>query len=421
MLTTAQPNTTLPTGSRRVRVELAERSYDVLIGPGLLDQIGALSRASLRRPSTRAFIAADEHLPISTVDHAAASLYASGLTVTATRVKAHEQHKTLAAMEKLLVQIAATRHERWDPIIALGGGIVGDVTGFAAAVYRRGVPVIQCPTTLLSMVDASVGGKTGVNLEIAPHHPHHTPAQAALHHHAGSLKKNLLGAFHQPHLVIADVAALASLPQRVFRAGLAECVKHGLIAAHAGDPGLFAWTAANSSKILARDLAVLTELVARNVAVKAAIVAGDEREEASDATGNAPRALLNLGHTFGHAIETIHHLSPNDSAADAPLNHGEAISLGIVAACAAASHLKLASPALSAEVAALLKAFGLPTSVRQLPTTQELHALMLHDKKTSGGRITLVLPTGNASATLVADPANEAIVAGWKSLEHPIG
>ncbi|MCA9311220.1 MAG: iron-containing alcohol dehydrogenase, partial [Phycisphaerales bacterium] len=258
-------------------VQLAERSYDIVVGAGVLDELGPRAKALV--PGRHAFLVTDHNLPRSTIARARTSLEAAGFRVTEASANATEPEKSLATVERLLEAVGRARLERRDPVIALGGGIVGDVTGFVAASYRRGVPFIQCPTTLLAMVDASVGGKTGVNLVIG-----------------GALRKNMVGAFWQPRTVLADIATLASLPERERRAGLAECLKHGLICA-ATDPALFDWTVAHADAIARLDAPALTELVTRNVAVKAAVVAGDEREEAS----SGGRALLNLGHTFGHA------------------------------------------------------------------------------------------------------------------------
>ncbi len=277
--------------------------------------------------------------------------------------------------------------------------MVGDLAGFAAATYRRGVPVIQCPTTLLAMVDASVGGKTGVNLDLGTSE-------------APDLKKNAVGAFHQPSLVLADTDSLGSLAPRHLRAGLAECIKHGMIAADAGDPGLLAWIGKNLNGLLGLDRALVTELVTRNVAVKARIVAGDEREENS----SGGRAILNLGHTFGHAIETLPGLSPDRNMANAPLLHGEAVALGLVAAAACSAKLGLCPLGLLDQVGDLLTRAGLPTKVAGLPSDEAIITLMGHDKKAMGGAMRLVLPVGGGRAMVVANPAREGVAAGLAAI-----
>lgn len=390
-----------------VRVTTSSAAYDVLVGEHLIAQLGALVAARLARPAKRVFLAHDAGLPRGLIDAASASLRQAGFAPAAAALVSEESRKSLGDLERLLAAIAATRQERFEPVIALGGGIVGDVAGFAAAVYRRGVPVVQCPTTLLSMVDASVGGKTGVNL-------------VAGDGSADSLKKNLVGSFHQPMLVLADVSTLSSLPDRQLRAGLAECIKHGMIsggdAAGAIDRGLFDWSAKNLASILRRDAGTLTELITRNVKVKAAIVSTDEFEELPPAQGG--RALLNLGHTFGHAIETIEGLSPDGSPGNAPLHHGEAVAIGLIAASRCAVSAGLCSPALADEAARAVASAGLPTRVRDLPANEVLLAMMSHDKKVVGGKMRLVLPIGDrpGSCRVLEDIDPSHIRAGWDAV-----
>lgn len=390
-----------------VPIHLGPRSYSVRLGAGLLDELGTIVRDRLDT-SKRAFLAIDAALPESVVDRAARSLGRAGFAVSRAAVRASESEKSLATLERLLVALAGTKHERRDPVIALGGGIVGDLAGFAAAVYRRGVPIVQCPTTLLSMVDASVGGKTGVNLSTAP--------PTALNESDGApLKKNLVGAFHQPIAVVADIGTLGSLPPRHFRSGLAECIKHGLIGGVAGDPGLFEWTNANLGAILAQDSRTIVELVSRNVKIKAAVVAGDEREEAESAAGG--RALLNLGHTFGHAIETVATLSPDGDPVNAPLQHGEAVGLGLLAAARCAEMLGAEPGRVSASaIATLLARAQLPTQVAGLPPTDSIVASMMHDKKVLAGKLRLVLPTAGFAARVVEDPSLSAVRGAIDSL-----
>lgn len=381
---------------RTVRVELGPRSYDVIIGAGALAEVGARSLDAAVRPA-RAMIVHDDALPAELCLSVCASVRSAGMTCETVATHASEPDKSLARLAPILGALARARLERRDILVALGGGIVGDLAGFAAAVYRRGIPFIQCPTTLLAMVDASVGGKTGVNLEVG-----------------GGLRKNMAGAFHQPRAVIADVSALATLPARHFRAGLAECIKHALIAGDQGDPALLDWAEASLPAILRREAGALVELIARNVAVKARVVSGDEFETAPDEQGG--RAILNLGHTFGHAIETLPALSPDGDPAHAPLHHGEAVALGLVAAAACAGRLGLADPTLARRVVAILTTAGLPTKARGLPSNRQVMDLMSHDKKVAGGKLRLVLPTDPGHAKVVADPPAAAVEAGLDAI-----
>lgn len=408
-----------PAMTTTIRVDLDERSYDAEVGPGLLESLGARC-AALFGQGRRAFLVYDADLPDALVIASSRSLAHHGFHVSAASVRAEESAKSLGAVARLLVDLAQSRHERGEPVIALGGGVTGDVAGFLAAIYRRGAPVVQCPTTLLAMVDASVGGKTGVNLLTD-----------------SGLKKNLVGAFWQPSLVLADVVALTSLPDRHFRSGLAECLKHGMLGATCGDPGLFDWTVSRLGAILDRDAATLTELVARNIALKAKVVACDEREEAhasnkGDRTthhglqrnGGAPnairaaggRALLNLGHTFAHAIETIPGLTPDGDLRSAPLHHGEAVALGLIAASGAAESLGLAPKGLRAQVGEAVAACGLPRKIAGLPPDADLLDAMAHDKKVADNRLHLVLPTDGCRGVVVADPPPSAVAAGWGAI-----
>ena len=408
--------------SKLVHVALGERSYGVEVGVGLLTSLGERVRSALRSSqtgetpappgserslaeshgseshATKAFLVVDDNLPDGFVAGAVGSLESAGFTVTSERVHATEPNKSLETVQRLLVALARTRHERGEPIVALGGGIVGDVAGFVGASYRRGVPVIQCPTTLLAMVDASVGGKTGVNLSVD-----------------GALLKNMAGAFWQPRLVLADITSLRSLGDRQFRAGLAECVKHGMIARDA-DPALLGWIESCLPSLQCRDEPTLVEFVARNVAVKARIVAGDEREESVGAGG---RALLNLGHTFAHAIETIDHLSPDDDPAKAPLLHGEAVALGLIASCAAAAACGLVDAVFVDRIGAILADAGLPTEVAGLPGDEDILASMRHDKKVTGGRVRLALPIGEGAARIEEGAGDEAVTAGITAIRAP--
>ncbi|MBL8745121.1 MAG: 3-dehydroquinate synthase [Phycisphaerae bacterium] len=372
------------------------RSYEVVVGPGVLSTLGSCLATMLPDSSRRACLISDDCLPPATIDAAAHALKQAGFKPTHLGVHASEADKSLSTFGALMTRLASTRHERNDPIISLGGGIVGDLAGFVAATYRRGVPVVQCPTTLLSMVDASVGGKTGVNIDAE-----------------GSLKKNMVGAFWQPVLVLADTDTLGSLPERHLRSGLAECLKHALIS-HATDPTLFDWTLERLPDIIARRSPVLTELIARNIRVKASFVTDDEREEKPSAEGG--RALLNLGHTFAHAIETLPHLSPTGRADDRPLHHGEAVALGLLAAAHTSLSMNRLTLSQVEQVRRAVEAASLPTKVQGLPEPQALLSIMMHDKKVSSGRLRLILPVAGSRAEVVVEPPMDAVLAGLRAI-----
>jgi 3-dehydroquinate synthase len=291
-------------------------AYEVVVGMGLLRDAGVLTRDALGpggERAARALLVHDDSLPRDLVNATAAAFANAALSVIACPVRASESEKSLATIERVAQAAVSGRLERGEPVVALGGGVVGDLAGFAAACYRRGVPVVQCPTTLLSMVDASVGGKTGVNVRAGD-----------------SLKKNMVGAFHQPALVLCDVATMQSLPARDFRSGLAECVKHAMIGADFGDAGLLEFTRSTLDDVLGMDAGALVELVSRNVAVKAACVGGDERELPATGAPHGGRMALNAGHTVAHAIETLPGLSHGEPPL-AGLTHGEAVGLGLLA------------------------------------------------------------------------------------------
>jgi len=386
----------------RVHVELGDRGYDILVGAGAINQIDSQLKSMHQSGARRAFIVVDTGVPTRFVDQLSTIATSAGLHVAIAQITPTEQIKSIETYQKLLEQIASTGHSRVDPIIALGGGIVGDLAGFAAASYRRGVPVIQCPTTLLSMVDASVGGKTGFNLQIE--------------HDDGSTKllKNLVGAFWQPKLVIADINVLDSLEVRQRRSGLAECIKHGFISAGVGHESLLDWMIEHLDAIASFDPEAIKELVQRNVSLKASVVALDEREDTSRAGG---RMLLNFGHTFGHAIETIPHLSPDLSdPSQAPLHHGEAIALGMVAACRAAENASGLDSSIGDELCSLLNRVGLPTRVAGLPSNKELIERMSHDKKATGDSIRVIYPIARGCCGVVDDAAAESIGAGFDAI-----
>lgn len=329
-----------------VEVALGERSYPIRIGRGLLDRSSGW-RAALR--GRQALIVTDEIVGAHYRDRVAAGL--AGLDHATVTIPAGEAHKTLDQVQRVFDSLAAMRANRDVTLIALGGGVIGDLAGFAAACWMRGVAFVQMPTTLLAMVDSSVGGKTGVNLP------------------AG---KNLVGAFHQPRCVIADTDTLDTLPPREYRSGLAEVVKYGAI----GDRAFFEWLEAHADALVAREPAVLAEAIAISCRNKAAIVARDEREDGE-------RALLNFGHTFGHALET--------EAGYGSLLHGEAVAIGMVMAARLSTRIADAPPGDADRLAALLERLGLPT---RLPDTVEPGRLlepMRLDKKNLDGRLRLIL------------------------------
>ena len=331
---------------KTLTVALGDRSYPIYIGEGILDQLaGILEAASLS--GSRAIVT-DSHVGPLYAGRVASLLGSKARVCT---LPAGEEHKRLDRIEWLCGQFLEAGLDRSSVVIALGGGVVGDVAGFAAACYMRGIRFVQIPTTIVAQVDSSVGGKTGVN------HP---------------LGKNIIGAFHQPSAVIIDLALLKTLPARELRAGLAEALKHGIIA----DAELFAYMERNVSAILAIDLAALERPVLRSCEIKSAIVAEDERE-------SGRRANLNYGHTFGHGIESVTHY--------AQFLHGEALALGMQAAGVLAGDLGLVDAAFVRRQRACLEAYGLPVSWPDL-SVEETLALMRHDKKARAGAMTFVLP-----------------------------
>ena len=398
----SKPNKHDSTGptARVVPVEMGERSYEVRIGRGVFALAAEVARTKLGANCRNAFVVVDSGLPEAASQRAVAALRAGGLNATSMTLVATERDKSLESLGQLVTEMTRRKLERSDVVIALGGGIVGDLAGFAAAVYRRGIGVIQCPTTLLSMVDASVGGKTGVNVDLAG---------------GGSdLKKNMVGAFHQPLGVLADLDTLVSLEDRQFAAGLAECIKHAMIGADFGDAELLEWTEANISNLSKNNAPVLAELVQRNVAIKARVVAGDEREEK-----DGGRALLNLGHTFAHAIEALpgaRGILANGTELPGDIHHGEAVALGLRAAARTSVKLGLIDASYANRIGALIDAAELPSKVRGLPTADTLIERMSHDKKHIGGKIRLVLPCGIGQSRIAENPEQAAVRAAIDSL-----
>jgi 3-dehydroquinate synthase len=354
-------------GPERVRVALAERSYDIMVGEGLLGQAGMLLHPILQRPDV--VIVTDSNLVRS--GHAgrlAQGLEQAGIRHRQVTVPPGEPSKSLEQLGALLDEILGMGIERSTTIVALGGGVIGDVAGFAAAVLLRGLDYVQVPTTLLAQVDSAIGGKTGINSRHG---------------------KNLIGSFHQPRLVIADTAVLASLPQRELRAGYAEVVKYGLI----DHPGFFAWLEQNAPALLAGEPQALRHAVLESCRAKAALVAADERE------GGA-RALLNLGHTFAHALETV-------SGYGEELLHGEAVACGMVLAFELSARLGLCPQEDVARVRRHLSSAGLPVSPRDIRpdgfSADALIAALGRDKKVKDGHVRFVLVRGIGRAFIGSD------------------
>jgi 3-dehydroquinate synthase len=379
----SRPASPRPSAAKPVRLRASvpatpAKHYDVLVGHNILSS----AAEGLLRDGAGAVVVVDANVARDTLEPLLRTLDNAKARWGVAVVTAREADKSLLALEHALVEMSRIRLERGGLVVAVGGGIAGDLAGFAASIYRRGVAVVQCPTTLLAMVDASVGGKTGANLT-APG-PDGKPR----------LIKNAVGTFHQPARVVCDVAALRTLPEREFACGLAECVKHGLIGGAAGDAKLLAWTAANAGLITARDEKTIATLVARNVALKARVVAKDPFEERPGTDGG--RMMLNLGHTFAHVFETLPGLSWRDAKGTVqvgPLKHGEAVGLGLLCAARAAAAMKLAPAALEGDVRDLLRALRLPTRISGLPSGGAVPERMLDDKKTAGAKLRLVLPT----------------------------
>jgi 3-dehydroquinate synthase len=343
-----------------VKVALGERAYDIVIGRGLLADLG--ERIKALRPGARAAIVTDETVGKIHLGAAETALKSSGIDSARIVVPAGENSKSYGTFEKICEAIIAGRLERNDLVVALGGGVIGDLAGFAASCVRRGLDFVQVPTTLLAQVDSSVGGKTGINSRQG---------------------KNLIGAFHQPVLVIADTALLDTLPKREFRAGYAEVAKYGLL----GDPSFFAWLEKNWQDVFAGGPA-REHAIAVCCRGKADIVARDERE-----TGE--RALLNLGHTFGHALEAGCGFSDR-------LLHGEAVALGIVLAFEFSARRGLIAVSEAGRATAHLAAVSLPTQLKNVPGgvpgADALMDLIAQDKKVKRGSLTFILVRGIGQA-----------------------
>ena len=348
---------------QELKIDLAARSYPIYIGDGLLAQADLIKRHT----------ASDVYAIVSNTT--VAPLYLPTLQQALAGTRAFdvvlpdgEEFKTLATVERILDALVAKRVNRDGTVVALGGGVVGDMAGFAAACYQRGIAFVQLPTTLLAQVDSSVGGKTGVN------------------HAAG---KNLIGAFHQPVCVIADTSTLRTLPERELRAGLAEVIKHGMLA----DADFFAWLEANVERLIARDPDALAHAIRRSCEIKASIVSADERE-------SSVRAHLNLGHTFGHAIEA--------ATAYAGWLHGEAVATGLQIASDMSRQLGWISVAELERVQALLQRAGLARAAPRIGVTRALEYMRM-DKKVRGDKIRLVLLKPLGKAVVAADYPPETL------------
>ncbi|MDB5540019.1 MAG: 3-dehydroquinate synthase [Devosia sp.] len=353
-----------------VHVPLGERAYDILIGNGLIDGAGA--RLAAMFPGRRFGIVTDDAVAAAQLPRLTAALDAAGLSYATIVLPHGESTKSFARLGEVVEAILDARLERGDIVIALGGGVIGDLAGFAAAIARRGMDFVQIPTSLLAQVDSSVGGKTGIN---SPH------------------GKNLIGAFHQPELVLADLDALDTLPPRQFAAGYAEVVKYGLI----DDEPFYFWLEDNRRAIFEGDGALRGEMVARCCAAKTRFVLADEKE-----TG--VRALLNLGHTFGHALESATGYSDR-------LLHGEGVAIGMVLAHGFSAKLGLAPGQDTGRIAQHLAAAGLPTRLGDipgdLPGTDFLMNAIAQDKKVVRGALTFILTRGIGQAFIEknVDPA----------------
>jgi 3-dehydroquinate synthase len=343
-----------------LRVNLGERSYDIAITSDDVAGVGLFARQRVK--GSAAFVVGDENVRIH-ADAVARSLTAAGFRVTTAVIPPGEAQKSLASASALYDRLAEAQADRKTLVMAVGGGVGGDLAGFVAATFNRGLPFLQVPTTLLAMVDSSVGGKVGVN------HPK---------------AKNLIGAFHQPVGVWIDTAFLATLPEREYRSGLAEVVKYGVIL----DAALFIWLESHVDQVLARDPAAVRHVVARCCRLKADVVEKDEREE----TGL--RAVLNYGHTFAHAFETV--------GGYGAWLHGEAVAAGMVCASKLAERRGLIEHAVTERQRELLVEFGLPTAPRGWPA-DDLLAVMRNDKKAVAGRVRFVMPKRVGEVALFDD------------------
>jgi 3-dehydroquinate synthase len=348
-----------------LKVELGDRSYPILIGEGLLQQAGLLRQ---HIPGRDILAVSNTTVAPLYMQALTSGLASSGRRIVETILPDGEAHKTLTTVGRILDVLVANRFGRDCTVVALGGGVVGDMAGFAAATYQRGVAYVQVPTTLLAQVDSSVGGKTGVN-------------------HPGG--KNLIGAFHQPGAVIADTSALATLPPRELRAGIAEVIKYGLIC----DSAFFAWLEEHMDELLAAEPAALAHVVKRSCEIKAEIVGRDEREQGD-------RALLNLGHTFGHAVESATHYTK--------WLHGEAIGAGLLMAAAMSQECGLMKGGDVVRLQRLLERASLPVRIPEVSPQVALEHMKI-DKKVQSGRMRLILVRSIGESFVTADYPEPAL------------
>lgn len=351
----------------KLRIDLKENSYDIIIEHGLLSNLGTLISQKFVKPKT--FIVTDDNISVHWLEQTLESLSAQGISPKVLEVPAGENTKSFINLEKIIDQLLESKVDRDSLLIALGGGVIGDLAGFAGAVTLRGIKVVQVPTTLLSQVDSSVGGKTGINVRQG---------------------KNLVGSFYQPSLVAIDTQVLKTLPPRQLFAGYAEVVKYGLIK----DCSFFDWLELNGKKVLEGDKLAQQFAIFTSCRIKAEIVEADEKEQDL-------RAILNFGHTFGHALEA-------EAGYDGNLLHGEAVSIGMVMAIELSKNLGHLSGQDAGRAVEYIRSIGLPTNINSIEGSNSWHPdgliqHMQHDKKVSNGQLRFVLIKGIGEAYLTAD------------------
>ena len=361
---------------KNIRVELGERSNGIGIKPGLLAEAGARIAPLIK--GRRCLVVTDRNLGLKYGTLLASSMQRAGFSGDAVELPPGESSKTTKVADTLYDRCIEAKLDRDSVILALGGGVIGDLAGFVAATFYRGIAVVQVPTTLLAMVDASIGGKTGVD------HPK---------------SKNAIGAFHQPKAVLIDPLTLISLPERELKSGLAEIIKYGVI----DDAQLFEFLEQNMSKLLAKDAAALTHAIEKSAAIKARIVGIDERESAG-----GPRALLNFGHTFAHAIETTTDYKG--------YLHGEAVAIGMVLASELSVELGLLTRADRDRIRKLIELAGLPTGLQPGdPDVETLHAATFRDKKVADGKLRFIVAEKIGSSKVVTDVADALAKKVWET------
>ena len=349
---------------RRLRIHLGDRSYDILIGRGLLENLGA----SLPLKPSRTLVVTHPHLRALYGERLLQGLNAAGIQPEFVEIPEGESHKTLQDAGRVYDFLLEHRYDRQSLLVAFGGGVIGDLTGFVAATYQRGVPYVQVPTTLLSQVDSSVGGKTAVN------HPR---------------GKNMIGAFYQPRAVIADLDTLQTLPEDEYRCGLAEIIKYGVIE----DPDLFHYLEERVEPILAQDTESLSHIIETSCAIKARVVERDEQEARY-------RMVLNYGHTLGHAIEAL--------TGYTRYKHGEAVAIGMVYAARLSRHLGYCPPETVQRIETLISRFGLPTGWPDFPEEDYINTMRL-DKKAHDEAIRFILVKDIGTVAIVDEVAPDAL------------